>query len=304
MATNSSSPQCLCSIYSTLKVCLKLKVSIINMTTFTFANILFLLPLHVFILYLAFQRRRRPGTTASHSDVFTYHAVGIELLSLFGAALMCCGVFADLPLVTSAAIYLFCINMCGQVLFHVVTCGERYLAVVHPVTYRSWREARGIRIRNVAAPCVWLLSFAWSSVIFVKDAQSVTAFSIFVLVLALTFISFCSGSVLYALIGPGPGEGGGARQRVDQSKLRAFYTITVILGVLLVRFGGNLITTGFFSSPEQGLAEKCTMWFSVLWLSPPSSLVLPLLFLHRAGKLLCCTKDATAAEPSDEFRRK
>ncbi|KAF7644522.1 hypothetical protein LDENG_00220650 [Lucifuga dentata] len=106
-----------------------------------------------------------------------------------------------------------------------------------------------------------------------------------IMAVCCALISYCSLSVLCALIRPGPGEGGGDRERVDQSKLRNHHAIT---GMLVLRFGGHLVCSWLMSS---GLSvDVCMLSRLVLWLNLPSSLVLPLLFLHRAGKLTVCKR--------------
>ncbi|KAI9524359.1 hypothetical protein NQZ68_018096 [Dissostichus eleginoides] len=200
-------------------------------TSFHIASNLLILPICIFALYLGFQRWRQQSSTSSttsHSDIFTFHMVLMELVDYIGSTLR---------------IYAWY----GRAYFHVLTCVERYLAVVHPVTYLSLKGQRGVRIRNI---CIGM-------------------------------------SVLCVLIRPRPGEQGGDRTIVDQSKRRAFYTIVAILGVLLFRSCGNmaLVVLNVFN---EGI---CVMVVSESWFTLPSSLVLPLLFLHRAGKLSCCKKN-------------
>lgn len=91
--------------------------------------------------------------------------------------------------------------------------------------------------------------------------------------LILTGICYCSLSVLYVLISPRPGEGSGGRQQLDQSKLRAFYTITAVLAVLLFRFVGISIGNSLYVLPQLGEIGRCGLWLSVIWMGLPSSLV-------------------------------
>lgn len=106
--------------------------------------------------------------------------------------------------------------------------------------------------------------------------------------LAIVAVSFCSLSVLCALVRPGPGEGAGNRGGADKTKMKAFYTITVILGALLFRFGGQVLVLVIYNFTAVSEHVRCGLLISGVWFNLPSSLVLPLLFLHRAGKMLCC----------------
>lgn len=177
----------------------------------------------------------------------------------------------------------------GQAMFHILTCIEHYLAIVHPITYLHLKHESEVRIRNISTGCVWLLSFGWLAVLNVFSYE--VAFILYLCIMAfqLMIISFCSISVLHALKCPGPGEVGGvSSKRADQSKQRAFYTILAIMGVLLFKFVGNLIGNLVFTSTAGAFINYCVSFMSLFWLDLPSSLLLPLLFLHRAGKLQCC----------------
>ncbi|KAM3591170.1 uncharacterized protein V6R79_023948 [Siganus canaliculatus] len=271
--------------------CLESTVGVISLITFTITTISFF-PLYFFVLYVGFQQQRqqkqqRSGATAGHSDVFTYHLVVMEMVNVSGCVTMCCGAFNDNIDLMAGGLFFLVMNTTGQMLYHILTSVDRYLAVVHPIAYRNLRKETGIRIRNATIGCAWILSFFVAMLTFVIGEKPADMMSIGILTAVFAVISFCSTSVLYTLIRPGPGEGGRARQRVDQMKLRAFYAIMFILGVQLVRLVGNMVTTAVYSSAALSHTVRCVFWFSGFWCYLPSSLVLPLLFLHRAGKLLC-----------------
>lgn len=101
----------------------------------------------------------------------------------------------------------------GQTLFHLLTCVERYLAVVYPITYLSLRKAQWVRIRNVTIICVWLMCFVFTGPFCVKTKDPVRISASCVTFFTKFMISFCSLSVLCALNHPGPGEGVGAESR-------------------------------------------------------------------------------------------
>ncbi|XP_051256077.1 uncharacterized protein LOC127363544 isoform X2 [Dicentrarchus labrax] len=260
--------------------------SLISFSYFITSTLL-LLPLCTFILYLGLQRWRQQRSTStaammSHSDAFTYHMVTMELIGVFGYILYCYGIYSHHIGVLMAGHYLWTFIWYGQISFNTLTCVERYLAVIHPITYLSLKRERGIRIRNISIGCVWLLCCFGTSLIFANATFSVelcvSIFSFFV-------VSFCNISVLCVLIRPGPGKQGGDRERVDKSKQRAFYTMLAILGALLLRCIWNVVWFAFYIMTENG---ECVLMTSGLWFNLPCSLVLPLLFLHRARMLVCC----------------
>ncbi|XP_078020500.1 uncharacterized protein LOC144459764 [Epinephelus lanceolatus] len=286
MAVNSSSINSLHSILSLDIYCYITRPSSLIFATYFFIHILLILSLCIFVLYLGLQRWRRQRSTStaaktSHSDIFTYHMVTMELIGVTGSILCCCGIILDDAYILYVGFIPWAFTWYGETFFHILTCVDRYLAVVHPFTYLSLKGERGIRIRNISTGCVWLLCCGATSLI---NENSSLIGDFCLLIFSMIIVSFCSFSVLYVLKRPGPGEQGGDRERVDQSKRRAFYTILAILGVLLLKCLSNLIWTVFHMFME----IECVITAVELWLNLPSSLVLPLLFLHRAGTLACC----------------
>lgn len=263
--------------------------SLIN-TAFYITNVLALFPICILVLYLGLQRWwRQPSssTGSSHPDTFTYHMVAVQLLGFFGYTVFCCGIFQDHVTVIYEGYRVWTVTLYGELFFHLLTCVDRYLAVVQPITYLSLRRERGIRIRYVSIGCVWLLSYG--RVFIQMSVKFSFILEFFLLISSLILVSFCSLSVLSVLIRPGPGQKSERRKSVDQSKQRAFYTIMAILGVLLMKVFWNLLLS--VSSIVRGNVD-CVLTVSSIWFNLPSSLVLPLLFLHRAGVLVCCKNNS------------
>lgn len=254
--------------------------STVNLTFagFSITNILLLLPLSILILYLGVQRWRSQRSissgTTSHSDFFTYHMVAIEIISVLGSGCYCFGLYTDSRRMVMLGFYACSIILPGHSHFHILTCVERYLAEMKA----------GVRIRNIIIGCVWQLCFGWVGLIilFCPNFPIIPFLCLFAFTLIV--VSFCSLSVLCLLIRPGPGDVGGDRVHADQSKQRAFHTVMAIMGVLLFKFGGLLVCTGI-SLGMRSSSDGCVLLMSAFWLCLPSSLVLPLLFLHRTGKL-------------------
>ncbi|XP_035814022.1 uncharacterized protein LOC118471782 [Amphiprion ocellaris] len=247
---------------------------------------LLLLPLSIFILYLGYQRwrRQRSFKSTSHSDVFTFHNAALQLIGVLGALLFLFGHYFDLRVLRNVGFLCTSTLYLGENYFHILTCVERYLAVIHPVTYMGLRNSRGVWIRNICIAVAWLQTFIWSCAFRLFPTFPLIPFLI-QFVASSVIITSCSLCVLCALIRPGPGEGGRDREHVDQSKQRAFYTITAILAVLWLWFVGFTISKAVGDSPV--LNSNCALRSSGYWFSLPSSVVLPLLYLHRTGKLPC-----------------
>ncbi|MEQ2207794.1 hypothetical protein XENOCAPTIV_018856, partial [Xenoophorus captivus] len=245
----------------------------------------------VFILLVGDQRWRKQHIgsfgTSSHIDIFTYNVVLLDLLGTTGIFLLFFGSITHDPEVWNAGSSMFGISSTGHTLFHVLTCIERYLAVVHPIFYLRLRGSSGVRMRNITVGCIWLISIVVMTITIGCNVPYATTSLVLLSFTSVAFV-FCSLSVLCALSHPGPGKGGGNREGTDRSKQRAFHTMIIITGTLSLTFINSLITSlvQILSVPF-GYIFCLAGWSSVFFLLP-SSLVLPLLFLQRKGKLQVC----------------
>ncbi|MEQ2213873.1 hypothetical protein XENOCAPTIV_022501, partial [Xenoophorus captivus] len=267
--------------------CSKLKSRLFISVGMASVKSVLILPLCTFILYLGHQRWRqqRSFQAVSHSDLFTYHLAVIELF--WGPGVICYyfGTYIESKVLLIWGLYDLAIPYYGEVFFHLLTCMERYLAAVHPVIYLGLRNARGIRIRNIAIGSVWMLCFGLSGFNADITGKTVVIAMLSVLIVSIVVITFCSISVLCVLVRPRPGGNGRQRKQINQSKLRAFHSVTAISCVLWVWFGALFVSYALSMSLVLSESVDCVLNASVCWFNLPTSLVLPLLYLHREGKL-------------------
>ncbi|KAJ0006176.1 hypothetical protein NQD34_013449, partial [Periophthalmus magnuspinnatus] len=229
-------------------------------------NILVVFPICVSILYLGLQQRKGLAKI-SHSDAFTFHVAAVQIVNVLSSLVTVIGVHFCDSLVL-AGNYMFFV--CSSVLlaFQCLTCGERYVAVVHPLTYL--RLKKNILARNIICGLVWLLCvFQALSGSFV-NTTSLEFVSVYVgIASVLVYILFCNVSVLAVLLRPRPGDGA----RKNQSTKRAFCTISTILGTLMLRGLGDIMGSVFIVSEEYSAEIRCGLWTSVAWLSFPCNLI-------------------------------
>lgn len=249
--------------------------------TFFIAKTVIVLPSAVAVLHLGRRRwrRRRSSAPTSHADVFTYNMVVFDLVFIAGFLLFLWGSSSALLQIKLVGFYVSLVTFPGPVLLHILACLERYLAVVHPVTYLTLRRSGGTRIRNVVLVCVWLLCCGWSAG--GTETLNFPFLPVFLLLgSALLIVTLSSLRVLCVLIRPKPGQGGRSSRG---SKLRAFQTMTAITGTMWMWFLGVLV--GLALSTDHSQVDGCVLLVCGYWFTLPSNLVLPLLFLHRARKL-------------------
>ncbi|KAF3837459.1 hypothetical protein F7725_004923 [Dissostichus mawsoni] len=234
-------------------VCLNSTTGLFVLTAFSVTNVFIHLLLCALIFCLEFQRwRRQKSTFSSHADCFTFNMMAMEMFVLVGLVLFCMGFNWNNWWLIACGMFCCSLIIPGRSLFHCLTCMERYLAVVHPITYLRLKTTSGVRIRNICIGCAWMLSFGWMSVKYAHLPNWPIFPSLVFVALSLFVSSFSSVSVLRVLRRASPGE----------------------------RPGVNVSTGGL----EEAGGDQCVVLIVTLWFGLPSSMVIPLLFLHREGK--------------------
>lgn len=283
-----------CFVFSFMNQCLNTTLGFSMIASATVVYVIFLLPVYIFILHLGFKQwwQQRPNATAtSNFDLLTYHMLLVELLNTLSVIFTCCGVRTNNSELLVVGVCLLLVAFIGQVLFHSVACLDRFLAVVHPVTYRSLSGQRWVRARNVVIASAWLLSILTMAIGLQLDSNSSYFLMYLFSAVELFLIAAFSLSVLWVLIRPGPGEGARGRQHIDQPKVRAFYIVTAILGVLVLRLSWAIISSSLINSNNHSNRAKCESASATYWINAPSTLIVPLLYLQRRVKRFCCENE-------------
>lgn len=268
--------------------CYLSKDGMINFTVFAITKCVLSFPPCIYVLYVAFQRwwQQRSSSTAavtSPADVLTYHIVVMTLFGVFGSLAVCCGIHVInyFAIILGFQSWIFAWH--GEIVFHILTCLERDFAIVHPINYMKLKRGRGIFIRNIIIVCAWLICIL--KVVMIKLELNSIILTALDQISVLAIASFCSLSVFCILIRPIPGKH--RRGGNDRTKQRAFIIIMTSLWILFLRIGWNSILLILLINPE---LLNCSNVYTGIWLTSLSSLVTPLLFLHRAEKLACCKK--------------
>ncbi|XP_064781991.1 hydroxycarboxylic acid receptor 2-like [Oncorhynchus masou masou] len=194
-------------------------------------NIILGLPTNVYILWLMVTGA--VGTMAS--DFFALNLTVCEILYCLSAVLNYLNdyLFND-TLGVGVAFFMGFISI-GRPLFQCCICVERYLAVVHPVTFLKYKPLR----YRVGCSCLcWMVVLGFSMLIALVSTVLSNMIIFLLLNLSLWFSIqlFCCLTVLWALKRPGPGEGEREGEGMNKIKLRAFRIISVIMVSMIVSY--------------------------------------------------------------------
>ncbi|XP_077050322.1 C-C chemokine receptor type 8-like [Siphateles boraxobius] len=239
-------------------------------------NLLFGVPTHSYVLLLIARRRRIP------SEIFNVNLTVCEIIYSF--------VFLKQILPSLELIYPFLqgLGITGRPLFHCLMCVERYLAVVHPVTFLKYKP---LRYRVICCTAVWITTLgscsAATTIQILSNQKTYIWFFSLQFLLFLSIQLFCLVAVLRALKQSGPGERGREREEENHMKKRAFHLILITTVTLVVMFVPFVIT-GFLTVLQQQEPQRV----SLIWFLGPCCFILagfvqPVLYLHRVGELFC-----------------
>ncbi|XP_042609889.1 C-C chemokine receptor type 8-like [Cyprinus carpio] len=173
----------------------------------------------------------------------------------------------------------------GRSLFLCLMCVERYLAVVHPVTFLKYKP---LRYRVICCIVVWILTLgSCLYTMFILMALNTVAHTWSFTLQFLLFFSiqlFCLVAVLRALKQSGPGERAREKEEENNMKRKAFHLIlitsvnTIFLNVPFIILALYRVVT-----KQQSLELR----IAALFCYTLGGFVQPVLYLHRIGKLSC-----------------
>ncbi|XP_024144242.1 uncharacterized protein LOC112156247 [Oryzias melastigma] len=249
---------------------------------FMFTNSILFLPLCSLVIFVGCQRwrkRHHASSEATHPlDIFCYHMVAMDTMGSLAGACLCIGFnISDLHSFMVGSWSMFYILSCGKIQFLMLTCVEFYLAVVHPVLYRSLRSPSGVRIRNFCVAWVWFLCALCGVISSFSDLSMIQNLFFFLVGFVLAVVLFCCLSVLWTL------RHQKVKDRVDPSKKKAFLSIVFILMVIWLCLIALLVFQVLDVSFNTN--NLCVSTSFMYFFTLPCSLVLPLLFLQRAKEL-------------------
>ncbi|XP_058241118.1 P2Y purinoceptor 8-like [Hemibagrus wyckioides] len=236
------------------------------------------LPLNCYVLFLLFTQ----GALKDMDVTFTVSQSTSEILLSFTAPLsIMCHVNTELC-ATKALGFFWGISISARCYFQCCVCLERYLAVVHPITFLRYNH---MRYRLACATVSWTNSLVCAMSCVLTFPQLPFSTLAFMHSVIFNVDIFCFLSILMALRRPGPG---GTERRSDEAgrnamKRKAFKIVLVNLMVFLLQIFPLLclfIMKQHFTLEVFNLAIAISMSVNFA-----AGFVHPIFFLHKAGKL-------------------
>ncbi|CAB1440091.1 unnamed protein product [Pleuronectes platessa] len=178
--------------------------------------------------------------------------------------------------------------MCGRPLLMVCVCLDCYLAVVHPITYRT---RKSMTPRVVMAAIVWTLTVAYGLVSMTHPHLYITMLIPAPFIVAIPMIGVCDYFILHTLIKSEQGK-----KNIHPQKQRALQTLINSLVLTLVSYLPPVLMYIFGLSLISDIQILlCVISIPATITSSLGSAVMPLLYLHNIGKLDrfrcgCCRK--------------
>ncbi|XP_056301825.1 chemokine XC receptor 1-like [Danio aesculapii] len=166
----------------------------------------------------------------------------------------------------------------GRPLFQCLMCVERYLAVVHPVTFLKYKP---LRYRVICCPVAWIIILFSCLFCLFTGGSYLLVETWFTLIQFLIFLSiqlFCLVAVLRALKQSGPGE----RKKEENHMKRRAVNLILITTVFLVITYAPFSISGIYTLLAKQYIFAC--WIPSLICYVMTGFVQPILYLHRAGK--------------------
>ncbi|XP_026089801.1 somatostatin receptor type 2-like [Carassius auratus] len=242
-------------------------------------NLLFGFPLHAYVIWLIIT-----GTSGVASGFFSLNLSVSEIGNCLNSLVCIVDSCLWIPQLKTLTWFLLGLGIAGRPLFQCLICVERYLAVVHPVTFLKYKP---LRYRVICSAGAWMITLgSCLCCMFTVILQTIIFlwfYSIqFVLLLFIQLI--CLVTVLWALKQSGPGERGRERKEENHMKRRAFCLILITTVTMIFTYVPFTISGFSVIHTQQFIKELFSFGFICYVLA---GFVQPILYLHRSGKLFC-----------------
>ncbi|XP_033979204.1 proteinase-activated receptor 3 [Trematomus bernacchii] len=244
-----------------------------------FINMFLGIPANLMVLWLI---HRNKGDSCT-SDIFISHLAISDLLFCLIPPLELANIVF---LTTSSTWYVlrffYGIKDSSPLLLSCI-CLDRYMAVVHPITFTELKDRNH---RAILAIIVWVITLAYAAAKCVGNIVNFEKVFTGMILASFAFMVFCNISILWVLKQSGP-----ARDEMHPVKKRAFKMVLIILAIIVFNYFPPVALFPFqdYFSPD---VFRCYIHYVAFGLMDFSSSIQPMLYLSKV-KLNCCHRGNT-----------
>ncbi|KAK9532433.1 hypothetical protein VZT92_009815 [Zoarces viviparus] len=245
-----------------------------------FINMFLGIPANLMVLWLIHKNKGDSST----SDIFITHLAILDVFFCLSPPLE----LANIVFLTSSSSSWYVLRFFYGIkdsspLFLCCICLDRYMAVVHPITFTELKDRHH---RAVLAIVVWLITLAHAVAKCVGNIANFEKVFTVMILASFAFMVFCNISILYVLKQSGPG-----RDVMHPVKKRAFKMVLIILAIIVFNYSPPVILLPFHRYYSRAV-YLCYIHYIAFGLMDFSSSIQPLLYLSKE-KLRCCQSGAT-----------
>ncbi|MBN3315093.1 P2RY6 protein, partial [Atractosteus spatula] len=226
------------------------------------------LPANVLVLWVLLRNK----TDFSTAAVFTLNLAVMDTLYCLSSPLDIYNYYClRSDIIYRISLFFYGLNEIGGPLFLSSICVDRYVAVVHPITYIGFKDGR---YRLLGCGVIWATTTAYcffssyTRAMFYSQILTVCYSAVLVLMV------FCNLSILRGLAQSGP-----ARETIHPMKRKAFKSVLCILFIMLANYAPVMVVLQLGSSLPAHVLE-CYVIPAAYFFITISSFVQPVTYLY------------------------
>ncbi|KAF7217147.1 proteinase-activated receptor 3-like [Nothobranchius furzeri] len=263
--------------------CREMPTVLIWYLSLQFTNMFLGIPANLTVLWLIRCNKGDPCT----SDIFILHLAVVDVLFCLTPPLE----LVNIIFLTSRNTWYILRFFYGikdfSPLFLSCICLDRYVAVIHPITFTRLKDRRH---RSVLTVLVWLIILAYASAKCEGDIVNFDKVFTVMILTAFAFMLICNIAILWALKRSGPG-----RDDMHPVKKKAFKMVLIILAIIVFNYFPSVALFPFknYFSPD---VFRCYIHYVAFGLMDFSSTIQPVLYLSKEKlpvRLGCCQTHQT-----------
>ncbi|CAB1457717.1 unnamed protein product [Pleuronectes platessa] len=263
--------------------CKDMPAAIIWYLGLQFINMFLGIPTNLTVLWLIHKNKGDSST----SDIFILHLAILDVLFCLTPPLE----LANIVFITTSSTWYVLRFFYGMKdsspLFLSCICLDRYMAVVHPITFTELKDRQH---RAVLAMLVWLFILGYAAAKCVGNIPNFEKVFTAMILAAFAFMVYCNIAILWVLRQSGPG-----RDEMHPVKKRAFKMVLIIQAIIVFNY---FPPVALFPFQDYFSADvfRCYIHYVAFGLMDFSSTIQPMLYLSKEKmprSLNCCLTSTT-----------